>query len=110
MSRDVKTRREVLKLTAGAAAIPAYAMFFRSNPALAQDMPHLAEDDPTAMALGYVHDATTSKNARYAAGQHCANCVQIQGEDGAEWRPCPLFPGKTVAAAGWCSVWVQKPV
>jgi hypothetical protein len=35
--------------------------------------------------------------------------VQIQGEDGAEWRPCNLFPGKSVHAAGWCSAWAAKP-
>jgi hypothetical protein len=109
MPRDIKTRREILKLTVSAAAVPACAALFRSNPALAQDLPQLAENDPTAMALGYVHDATTSQNPRYVAGQHCANCVQIQGNDGDEWRPCPIFPGKTVAAAGWCSVWVAKP-
>ena len=28
--------------------------------------------------------------------------------DGAEWRPCSLFPGKSVAADGWCSAWVKK--
>ena len=109
MSGDLKSRREILKLTLGAAAVPACAALFRTDLARAQDLPHLTEDDPTAMALEYVHDATASKNPRYAAGQHCANCVQIQGEDGAAWRPCALFPGKAVAADGWCSVWVEMP-
>lgn len=103
-----KTRREFLKLTVKAAAIPAGAVLLRSELAGAQDLPHVTEDDPTAVALAYVHDATTSTHERYQAGQSCANCQQIQGEDGQEWRPCAIFPGKAVAAAGWCSVWVQK--
>ena len=32
----------------------------------------------------------------------------IQGNDGDAWRPCQIFPGKAVAAAGWCSVWAPK--
>ncbi|MDH5620575.1 MAG: high-potential iron-sulfur protein [Gammaproteobacteria bacterium] len=32
----------------------------------------------------------------------------MQGNDGDEWRPCQIFPGKVVNAAGWCSVWAAK--
>ncbi|WP_449357869.1 high-potential iron-sulfur protein [Alishewanella longhuensis] len=38
----------------------------------------------------------------------CANCNLIQGEDGQEWRPCAIFPGKLVASEGWCAAWVKK--
>jgi hypothetical protein len=108
MIEGPKTRREFLRLTVGAAAIPVAATLLRSEVAQAQDLPHLTEDDPTAKALGYVHDATKAANPRYQAGQTCLNCQQLQGEEGQEWRPCAIFPGKLVATAGWCSVWVQK--
>jgi len=96
-----------------AVALPAGAVVLQNN-AYAADLPKLDPNDPTAKALVYVHDAAdvdTSNPlaARFEAGQDCANCAQIQGEDGAEWRPCGIFPGKAVAAAGWCSVWVAKP-
>ena len=82
--------------------------------ASAQDLPHVELDDPTAKALVYVHDAKTVDKtnplaARYEEGQTCATCLQLTGEADAEWRPCNLFPGKLVAAGGWCSVWAKKP-
>ena len=43
-----------------------------------------------------------------AADQNCANCALIAGNDGDEWRPCQIFPGKLVNAKGWCSVWAPK--
>jgi hypothetical protein len=96
-----------------AIALPGSAILLR-YPAAAQDLPHLTEDDPQAMALAYVHDAASVDTsnpaaARYEPGQTCANCLQIMGEEGAEWRPCAIFPGKLVSSAGWCSVWVAKP-
>ena len=30
------------------------------------------------------------------------------GKAGAVEGPCPLFPGKSVAANGWCASWVKK--
>ena len=74
-------------------------------------MPKLSEDDPAAKSLNYVHDASTvdpASRANPAENQSCANCALIQGEDGAEWRPCQIFPGKLVNANGWCSVWAPK--
>ncbi len=79
------------------------------NPALAQDLPKLAGDDPQAVALQYVADASTSTAPNYKAGSNCANCALIQGNDGDAYRPCGIFPGKAVAAAGWCSAWAAKP-
>ena len=61
----------------------------------------LSTDDQMAKALQYVHESTVD-------GSHCSNCMYIQGEDGAEWRPCALFPGKTVNAKGWCTAWMKK--
>ena len=111
MEQRKLTRRHFLRNAAVAFPVGAIVL---EHSALAQDLPQVALDDPTAMALQYTHDASTvdSSNpaaARYEAGQTCANCIQIQGADGADWRPCALFPGKSVASAGWCTVWAAKP-
>jgi hypothetical protein len=93
---------------AGVAAIPVMSL----KSANAQTLPQVAVDDPQAKALGYVLDATkVDPKARptYKPGQDCANCLQIQGKNGDAYRPCNLFPGKVVAAKGWCMAWVQKP-
>ena len=95
-----------------AVALPAGAAVLQ-NQAQAADLPELDLNDPAAKALLYVHDAAdvdTSNPlaARYEVGQTCVNCLQIQGNDGDEWRPCAIFPGKVVAAKGWCSVWIAK--
>ncbi|NVK56001.1 MAG: high-potential iron-sulfur protein [Alteromonadaceae bacterium] len=68
----------------------------------AQAQEHLSEDDATAKALKYVNKSTKE-------GSQCSNCMYIQGEAGADWRPCAIFPGKQVNANGWCSAWVKKP-
>lgn len=73
-------------------------------------MPKLAEDDPTAVAMRYVHDAGTidaSSRPNPAEVQNCGNCALIQAADG-EWAGCPIFPGKLVNVNGWCSVWAPK--
>jgi hypothetical protein len=103
-----KNRREFCKLAVAVGGAPALIALLPSARGEAQDLPQVAENDPIAVALGYVHDATKSTHARYQAGQTCANCQQLQGEAGKPWRPCTIFPGKVVAEAGWCSVWVQK--
>jgi hypothetical protein len=67
--------------------------------------------DPTAVALGYVTDATKvdkAKFPKFAAGQDCATCQLYQGKAGDASGACPLFAGKTVAAKGWCSAFVKK--
>ncbi len=101
-------RRKFIQLSAVAAA---GCLVQPGREARAQDLPQLAEDDPLAMAMKYVHDASTvdpSTRANPAAEQNCANCALIQGNDGDEWRPCQIFPGKAVNANGWCSVWAPK--
>ena len=101
-------RRKFLQLSAVAAA----GCFVQpGREARADELPHLAEDDQMAKAMKYTHDASTvdpaSRN-NAAADQTCANCALIQGNDGDAWRPCSIFAGKSVAAAGWCSVWAAK--
>lgn len=73
--------------------------------------PMLDEKDPTALALGYVADASRVDKAKYpkfADGQLCSNCVLYQGVPGSAAGPCPLFAGKQVAAAGWCASYARK--
>ena len=101
-------RRKFIQLSAIAAA------GYLAQPgreAQADDLPHLSEDDPMAKAMKYTNDASTVDAASRnnpAADQSCANCALVQGVDGDAWRPCQIFPGKVVAAAGWCSVWAPK--
>lgn len=101
-------RRQFIQLSAVAAA---GALAGAGRVANAQDLPKLAEDDPTAKAMRYTHDASTvdpASRANPAENQNCANCALIQGADGDAWRPCQIFPGKVVSADGWCSVWAPK--
>ncbi len=101
-------RRQFMKLSAGAAA---GCLVNQGSEAQAQDMPQITADDPVAVALKYTHDASTvdpASRSQPAAEQNCANCAQLQGNDGDEWRPCAIFVGKLVNAKGWCSVWVPK--
>lgn len=101
-------RRQFIQLSAVAAA----GCFVRPGArAQAQDLAQLAEDDPMAQALKYTNDASTvdpATRANPAAEQHCSNCALIQGEEGAQWRPCQIFPGKLINSDGWCSVWAPK--
>ena len=56
-----------------------------------------------AKALGYVEDAAKAPPAR-KPGSTCANCQFFTAATGA----CVLFPGFSVAPAGWCSAWAKK--
>ena len=89
-----KSRRAILK---GLASIPVIAVTGLPSTASAA---MLSADDPTAKALGYVAKSTVD-------GQTCANCSLYQGGTAASGG-CPIFPGKDVAAAGWCKSWVKK--
>lgn len=66
----------------------------------------VSEDDSTAQALKYKHDATASE--RPSDDQFCHNCRYYKGTQSDEWAACDLFPGKEVAGKGWCNVWAKK--
>ena len=105
------SRRSFLKGVA--LAVPAGSVALQAKVARASDLPQLDEADPAAKALLYVHDAANVDTsnpmaARFEAGQNCANCALVQGNDGDAWRPCQIFPGKLVNANGWCAVWAPK--
>jgi len=64
---------------------------------LAQDS-RLAEDSAQATALSYT-------SVSQVQNQNCRNCLHALGDLGNSWVGCRLFPGKLVAAAGWCKMW-----
>jgi hypothetical protein len=100
-------RRQFIQLSAAAAA----GCVLRPGSAQAQDLERTSEDGPVAQSLKYTHDASTVDPASMpnpAENQTCANCALLQGEEGEEWRPCQIFPGKLVHVHGWCSVWAPK--
>ena len=102
---NTPTRRHFIKLAAAGLAGAPIAAALLSNVATAAEM--VSATDPTAVALSYVADASTStKRADKAAT--CGNCMFFTGAAGAADGPCTLFPGKSVAAAGWCSSWTKK--
>jgi High potential iron-sulfur protein len=80
--------------------------------AAAQAAPALVkEDEPTAVALGYVTDAAridTKKQPVFVPGSSCGSCALFQGKAGDASGACPVFGGKLVAAKGWCTGWSKK--
>lgn len=64
--------------------------------------------EPTAVALGYVADANTTKDTRHIAGAACANCALYGGKAGDPSGPCPLYGGKQVLATAWCSGYAKR--
>lgn len=104
---NAERRRFIRTLAGGAGSVPVVLLGI-SAPAGAGDLPRLAMSEPAARALAYVEDATTVSHAAYKPGSKCSNCNFLTGEDGADWRPCSLFPNNRVAADGWCSAWAKK--
>jgi hypothetical protein len=95
------TRRSFLyALGTGAIAIP-LSTLTRRGTGFADETPKLDLEDPTAKALEYVHESPDAEKL-------CVGCQLYTGEAGAEWGPCAIFPGKLVAAKGWCKSWVVK--
>ena len=74
MSKSKLTRRDLIAFSGAIIATSAL-------PRLANAADKLAEDDPTAIGLGYKHDATTVDTAKFSkragdegAKQFCSNC------------------------------------
>jgi hypothetical protein len=71
----------------------------------------LAEDDPTAIALSYKEKSTevdAEKHPNHEASQLCSGCSLYTGGTD-PWGGCAIFPGKLVAADGWCAAYAAKP-
>lgn len=109
-----KSRRDAVRILLGGLATVPLVNLVGLAAAQASDLPRVDEaTDPTAIALKYKHDATQADRAGAARPglppeeQDCTNCQFVLGEG--EWVGCTLFPGKSVAAKGWCISWMPKP-
>lgn len=104
-----QSRRRMLKTSmlavAGLAGIGSTVL--PTARARAEDLPKLEEDDATAKALEYTHDATAS-STRPNGDQFCNNCLYFKGSTSDAWARCDLFPGKVVSGPGWCNAWTAK--
>ncbi|MBM3515243.1 MAG: High potential iron-sulfur protein [Alphaproteobacteria bacterium] len=116
MSKDgTAQRRARLSRRAALLTVPIAGALTASaaEPAADKALPRLDPNDPIARDLAYYEnaadvDTSNEMAAHYLPGQTCNNCAQIQGDARDAWRPCTIFPGKSVAGAGWCGVWVEK--
>lgn len=102
---DRISRRTLLTATGAIIATSAFPRF-----TLAADK--VSEDDPTAVALGYLHDAKEVDTAKWpkragaeGAKQFCNNCALYVG-GGDSWGGCSIFQNRLVAGEGWCNGWV----
>ena len=105
MPIDKTNRRNFVKIAG--ASLMAMPLLGKAG----DEMPKLAEDDPTAAALGYKEKTSEVDAAKYpnhSTDQVCTGCVLYQGED-PEWGGCTAFPGKKVAGGGWCAAYAPKP-
>ena len=104
-------RRTFIRNAMGTAALVAVGQMAINKAVFAADMPMVTEDDPMAVSLGFVSDATKAdktKYAKYEAGQHCGNCIFYTGAADAPNGPCSVYAGKLVPVGGWCSTWTKK--
>ena len=104
------SRRHFLVLASAIAGAGACAAGF-SGTVSAEELPKLTEADATATALGYREDTgkvDATKFPTHQAGQACSNCKFFLGTDKTTAAGCQLFPGKAVAAKGWCSAYNAK--
>lgn len=100
------SRRHFIKVSL--AGVAALQMTGASPSLAAAELPHLDEADATAKALSYAHDAAAVSTELRADKTHvCASCRFYTNAADA-WGPCSLFPGKAVAATGWCKGWVAR--
>jgi hypothetical protein len=97
------TRRQFMMVSAASVAALATAK-------VAYAQPMIQETDAQAIALGYKHsykDVDKAKFPKYQDGQICDNC-QLYTKKSDKDGLCSLFPGKLVAAEGWCNLWIKK--
>jgi len=98
---DRSRRLFLARALAAAAAVP----FIAASPrASAQALTPLSPDAPQAKALRYTPDAATvARDPAWKPGSHCGNCQFFTSATGA----CQIFPGHSVATAGWCAAWAK---
>jgi hypothetical protein len=107
----MSNRRNFLRVTTASGVAIACGVVTAQTPA-PSSAPMLSEQDPQAIALGYVTLATRvdkTKYPKFAQGQHCAACQLYQGPATAPVAPCTVFGGKQVNGPGWCSAYTPRP-
>jgi High potential iron-sulfur protein len=108
---SAQARRRFLKLaTAGLVAAPFGGMLAMRR---ARGQQKVSPEDEMAQQLGYHEDASAVDVGAwptYEESQNCANCQLFEFAEGEEFGPCQIFGGQLVAAAGWCSAWVEREV
>lgn len=74
----------------------------------------LSESDPTAMALGFHHNARDTdfnlfpgRNQKSSANQFCKHCAQFSQKNSG-WGKCNILTNGLVSANGWCSAWSER--
>ena len=95
----------------GAVGVPVTVLLARTAQA-DDDFPTLKEDDPTAIAIAYVSDASrvdAKALPMYRPGQDCSNCGLYDGDKGAPKGTCQLVLGQYVLARAWCKSWEARP-
>lgn len=108
MSGNTPSRRRfIINCALVASALPLGARLLDS-PALAQDKPRLALDNPQAKALNYVETTDGLEHPAYKPGSVCTNCQFWTGGPDDAWGGCTLFPNVDVAGPGWCTAWAKK--
>ena len=104
---DDLSRRQFLTTVGAVTALSTIGV--RVENASADELEKLSEEDPTAVALKYVHDADgIAETVRPQTDRYCYNCALYAGDENDDWAGCSIFPGKAVAGRGWCSVWAPK--
>jgi hypothetical protein len=118
MSMELNRREWIKRAALAVAALPFVGTVLSACTKGGEPRPEgaeaLSETDPTAQALGYMADGSKVDTAKFpkkageeGAKQNCANCAQYVSANGG-WGKCNIFPGKVVAANGWCNSWVPK--
>ena len=111
MSKTLNRRALLRGFVLGAAALPLCRVSI-AGAADAPALPHLAESDPLAQALGYHEDASKidpAKETTHKKGTKCSLCTLYQSAQAqGGYAPCSAFPGKAVNANGWCRAFVAK--
>ena len=106
----IVSRRQFISATAkGLATIPLITLVDEEVEAAEK----IAEDDPTAIALGYVHNANDSREPQrmtsFGMTQFCDNCMLYEFTNVDGVSTCSIVPSSLVAAKGWCKVWMPQP-
>ncbi len=116
-SPETLSRRECLTRGLSSLVTLPLGVAAASTPALAAEHPanRVSESEPTAQALGYVHDAAQADITKFpkragasGAQQFCSNCNFYTADAKAEWGPCIMFGNKLVRGQGWCNGWIAK--